>query len=95
MVTSVLHSHGSFTLPFKGTKPAAWHSRFDGFWVQARRAALLVLAGVACSSFAQDKPWHALGRDATPAERHLTELERAEIRQQLREQRSDRARARP
>lgn len=68
MVTSVLHSHGSFTLPFKGTKPAAWHSRFDGFWVQARRAALLVLAGVACSSFAQDKPWHALGRDATPAE---------------------------
>ncbi len=34
-------------------------------------------------------------RDATPAERHLTELERAEIRQQLREQRSDRARARP
>jgi hypothetical protein len=37
----------------------------------------------------------ASARDATPVERHLTELERAEIRQQLREQRSEKARIRP
>jgi hypothetical protein len=37
----------------------------------------------------------ATARDATPVERHLTELERAEIRQQLREQRSEKARIRP
>ena len=37
----------------------------------------------------------ASARDAVPVERHLTEGERAEIRQQLREQRSDKARIRP
>ena len=42
-----------------------------GFLSQARRAAMLALACVSLgsvSSFAQDKPWQNMGRDATPAE---------------------------
>lgn len=42
-----------------------------GFLHQARRAAVLALACVSLgsvSSLAQDKPWHNMGRDATPAE---------------------------
>jgi cytochrome c len=62
---------GSAYDPLKGTKPVAWQSRFGGFLSHAGRAVVFALACVslgATSSFAQDKPWHNMGRDATPAE---------------------------
>ena len=43
-------------------------SRIGGFLSQTRQAAVLALACVALSSFAQDKAWQNMGRDATPAE---------------------------
>ena len=49
-------------------KLVARRGRLSGFLVQARQAAVLALACVAVTSFAQDKPWHNIGRDATPAE---------------------------
>lgn len=68
MTTPVLHFGRSFSHPRKGATPAARQSRFHGWLAHARRAAVLALASVAFSSFAQVKPWHSLGRDATPAE---------------------------
>lgn len=46
----------------------AQRSRIGGFLSQTRQAAVLALACVALSAFAQDKPWQNMGRDATPAE---------------------------
>ncbi len=57
--------------PLKGAKPVARRSRFDGFLGCSRGIASLALAllgSVSVSSFAQDKPWSNMGRDATPAE---------------------------
>lgn len=54
--------------PLKGAKPVARQSRFDGFLVLSRGVAAVALGLAAASSFAQDKPWHNMGRDATPAE---------------------------
>ena len=68
MNSPVPHSFQSFTPPLKGAKPVARRSRFDGFLAQARRATALALACVALTAAAQDKPWHSIGRDATPAE---------------------------
>jgi len=51
-----------------GSKPAPRQSWIDGFLGHARQVAALALACVALSSFAQDKPWQNMGRDATPAE---------------------------
>ena len=70
MNTPVIHSLRSFTPPLKGAKPVARQSRFDGFLGSQGIAALAlaVLGSVSVSSFAQDKPWSSMGRDATPAE---------------------------
>ena len=54
--------------PLKGAKPVARPSGFDGFLSQARCAAVFAMVCMAFSSFAQDKPWQNVGRDATPAE---------------------------
>jgi cytochrome c len=54
--------------PLKGTKSVAQQNRIDGLLSHARQAAVLALACVAFSSFAQVKPWQNMGRDATPAE---------------------------
>lgn len=73
MKTPVLLSLRSITPPLQGAKPVARQSRFDGFLNTARgmgslRIAALALACVSVSSFAQNKPWDNMGRDATPAE---------------------------
>ena len=70
MNTPVIHSLRSFTPPLKGAKPVARQSRFDAFLGSQGIAALAlaVLGSVSVSSFAQDKPWSSMGRDATPAE---------------------------
>ena len=57
--------------PLKGAKPVARQSRFDGFLGCSRgiaSLALAVLGSVSAASFAQDKPWTNMGREATPAE---------------------------
>lgn len=54
--------------PHMGTSSANRQSRTGGFLRHARQAAVLALACVAFSSFAQVKPWQNMGRDATPAE---------------------------
>lgn len=54
--------------PRTGAKFVARQSRIVGFLSHARQAAVLALACVALSSFAQVKPWQNMGRDATPAE---------------------------
>jgi S-disulfanyl-L-cysteine oxidoreductase SoxD len=54
--------------PLKGAKPAPRQSRLHGFLGLTRGAAALALGLASVSSFAQDKPWQSLGRDATPAE---------------------------
>ncbi len=54
--------------PLMGTKPVARQHRLNGFLSHARQATVLALACVALSAFAQDKPWHNMGRNATPAE---------------------------
>ena len=51
-----------------GTKPVARQRQINGFLSHARQATVLALACVALSAFAQDKPWHNMGRNATPAE---------------------------
>jgi cytochrome c551/c552 len=54
--------------PRTGAKSVDRQSRTVGFLSRARQAAVLALACVALSSFAQVKPWQNMGRDATPAE---------------------------
>ncbi len=68
MTTPVLLSLRSFIPRLMEEKPAVPQRRYDGFLAQARQAAVLALTCVALSSFAQDKPWSSIGRDATPAE---------------------------
>ena len=71
MNTPVIHSLRSFTPPLKGAKPAPRQSRLRGFLGLSRGVASLALAllgSASASSFAQDKPWSNMGRDATPAE---------------------------
>lgn len=54
--------------PLKGAKPAPRQSRLRGFLGSGRGFAALALGLAAASSFAQEKPWHSMGRDATSAE---------------------------
>jgi cytochrome c len=68
MASPVLFSLRPFAPQSPEVRPVAGPSRLSGWLFQARRAALLALACVALTSFAQDKPWHNIGRDATPAE---------------------------
>jgi cytochrome c len=53
---------------FQGTLAVARQSQSHGLLSQVRRVAVLALACVAFSAFAQVKPWQSMGRDATPAE---------------------------
>jgi cytochrome c551/c552 len=52
----------------KRTKSVGRQSQIDGLLSHARQVAVLALACLAFSAFAQVKPWQSMGRDATPAE---------------------------
>jgi cytochrome c len=68
MSTPVAFSLRVNASPLKGAKPAPRQSRLRGFPGLVRGVAALALGLAAAASFAQDKPWTNMGRDATPAE---------------------------
>ncbi len=68
VVNVITPAAGDARYPLQGAKPAPRQSRLRGFLGLGGGIAALAFGLAASSAVAQSKPWHDLGRDATPSE---------------------------